>query len=576
DNPVLDYFNRSAWRRWRRWGWQAALAPLAVIGWHLLFEYLCVKAPSIRGLGQSSALFSLILGGLSIAALAGLMCVASLRGVALLLRPDRVEPLFLTHLDPARIWAAAWVCFNRNLLLLGSLTLPVLLPCAALARVPVWLTLGKAGWLLVFANAWFLVFAAGGLQFGLRYPTFLAAGFLAAFLFIGAVPILGLSSNTAVDVPFLVALHPLPPALKDAQSCLHLAAPSPLGIPPYQAAHLSVLGWPFPYGPAMGAALAAFAAGFIGLLLLGPMRPALRRPDSGAPPGASRPKPRLFSEGFARWAENPLGFVAPARAPYTWPMIWERLYENTPAPLRRRRYLAKSLVAGLLWLLAVAAAFDFLAVGWKQSSTDPDALALNLAVLAGLGVLAGFHFAFGGADEPWLRCRPRAASYVFKIITLLACFWIAGASHPATPWSWVFRGGVGKSMSFVALALGSQIVFQLWASRRSRHAAQAITAGALHALAIWLGPFLVLMFSSRAPVRMLECVSLSPALALVDVTCGQVGWSVGRIEAGGGISQYYLEADWRWSAALLAAELAVFGALLAWGEWRRRTTRHES
>ena len=211
DNPVLDYFNRAAWRRWRRWGWIVALAPLAIAGLHVFFEGVCAT----RGFPNSSSLpfgltgLTAILGEVGAAAVAGLVCIFSLSGVRRLLRRDRVEPLFLTALDPAQIWAAAWVALNRNLLILFTATVPLLLACAGLSRIPFWFILQDAAWLVALGNAWFLVFAVGGLQLGLRFPSFFAAAALAGYLVFGEAAAGQFAHSSEFGpLPVFLMLHP--------------------------------------------------------------------------------------------------------------------------------------------------------------------------------------------------------------------------------------------------------------------------------------------------------------------------------------------------------------------------------
>ncbi|MCX7011956.1 MAG: hypothetical protein NTW86_05215, partial [Candidatus Sumerlaeota bacterium] len=98
-------------------------------------------------------------------------------------------------------------------------------------------------------------------------------------------------------------------------------------------------------------------------------------------------------------------------------------------------------------------------------------------------------------------------------------------------------------------------------------ATQAVFFGALHALAVWLGPFLVLIFSSKAPEWVVKMVSFSPPLALNALASG-LQWSMERRVAGGGYETYSLKPDWRWSAAFLAIEAVLFGVLLV-GKHRR-------
>ncbi|MCX7010968.1 MAG: hypothetical protein NTW86_00090, partial [Candidatus Sumerlaeota bacterium] len=485
DNPVLDYFHRAAWRRWRRWGWIVALFPLVIVGWHLFFEYLSIVR-GYRNNGPGPAVFSTLAGGLCIAFLAAGACVFSLAGVARLLHPDRVEPLFLTSLDPAQIWVAALVNLNRNLLILLTATVPLLLADGALANLSPWMILREAAWLLLFCNVWFLIFAVAGLQVGLRFVSFRSGFLLALYVAFGAGGLMETwYGERNLNVLFLFGPHPLPSVVRDWTLL------DPGGFMSASATRLTILGWPFPYVPAVLVALACLASGLIGRLLVGPMRLPSPPTERGAS-GESQTRPRTLGESFAKWAENPIPWLASAKPAYTWVQIWERMYENIHPALRRRMYLAKAAASGVLWTLFAVAIFDFLSFtsGRPGLRYGTDDLLAFLTILQTLGLFAGFHFAYAGANPEAMARGPsrsaREAAYAFKIGVLLLCAWIAGASiggekyyrlgaHFEGPqWDWPIDISFHRYLLFIVLALGSQSVFQLWVSSKSRQATQAV------------------------------------------------------------------------------------------------------
>ena len=190
-NPVLDYLNRRSWRRYRRWGWTLVAAPLIVVcglfslnALYLMFaDGTPGRIPMLLGLGA---------GGAAVWALALVPLVFCMGGISRLLRTRNVEQLLLAEIEPVQIWAAVLVNLNRNLLILLSMTVPLLTALAVASTFPLWFIPAQALVLIVYINllALFLIFLA--LQLGPSWFPFKALLFGGVFVFVQFALFLGI------------------------------------------------------------------------------------------------------------------------------------------------------------------------------------------------------------------------------------------------------------------------------------------------------------------------------------------------------------------------------------------------